>query len=142
MPERGHRFLPHTADIRIEAWAPTREGCLAEAVTALTASFADLTDVQPEYELSTEFAFASDVDLLVSVLDEVIYLLDTRDAIPISAELAVASHAAAAPVTCRLWLAGLARGTVTGPIPKAVTLHEIHFGPGGGRWSCAFTIDV
>lgn len=141
MPRRGHRFVPHTADVRIEAWAPTREACLAEAVTALTASFVDLAGVEPEHEVGTDFAHASDVDLLVSVLDEVIYLLDTRDTVPVSAELTAANGAG--PVRCRFWLIGLARVTVTGPIPKAVTLHEIRFGPaGGGQWSCAFTVDV
>jgi SHS2 domain-containing protein len=32
--------MPHTADLRIEAWAPTREECLAEAVRSLVDSFA------------------------------------------------------------------------------------------------------
>ncbi|HEV8559398.1 MAG TPA: archease [Actinophytocola sp.] len=41
VPSRGHRAVPHTADIRIEAWAPTREACLGEAVAALVESFAD-----------------------------------------------------------------------------------------------------
>ena len=28
----GHRSVPHTADLRIEAWAPTRDGCIRQAV--------------------------------------------------------------------------------------------------------------
>ena len=40
MSGRGHRTVPHTADLRVEAWAPTREECLAEAVRGLVDSFA------------------------------------------------------------------------------------------------------
>jgi hypothetical protein len=28
----GYRIVPHTADLRIEAWAPTRNGCIRQAV--------------------------------------------------------------------------------------------------------------
>jgi hypothetical protein len=31
-PESSHRSVPHTADALIEAWAPSREQCVAEAV--------------------------------------------------------------------------------------------------------------
>jgi SHS2 domain-containing protein len=37
---RGHWTMPHPADLRIEAWGPTREDCLAEAVLGLVDSFA------------------------------------------------------------------------------------------------------
>jgi SHS2 domain-containing protein len=140
--ERGHRFVPHTADIRIEAWAPTREGCLVEAVTALTASFADLAGARPELEVTTEFPASSDVEALVSVLDEVIYLLDTRNAVPVKVEVTTRQRTEPAPVVCRFWLAPIERVALTGSIPKAVTLHQIHFGPGRDHWSCAVTIDV
>jgi SHS2 domain-containing protein len=43
----GHRTVPHTADLRIEAWAATREECLAEAVRGLVGSFAAVAGVQP-----------------------------------------------------------------------------------------------
>jgi SHS2 domain-containing protein len=135
---RGHRFVPHTTDIRIEAWAPTREACLAEAVAALTASFANLTGVAPASEVSTEINADRDVDLLVSVLDDVIFLLDTRGVVSARAEVS----AGASGVTCRFWLAPLDSVVITGAVPKAVTLHEISFGPHGDHWACAFTVDV
>jgi SHS2 domain-containing protein len=135
---RGHRFVPHTADIRIEAWAPTREACLAEAVAALIASFAEVTGVAPASEVSTEINADRDVDLLVSVLDDVIFLLDTRGVVPARAEVS----AGPSGVTCRFWLAPLDSVEVTGAVPKAVTLHEISFGPRDHHWACAFTVDV
>ena len=55
--------MPHTADARIEAWAPTREQCVAEAITALVAGFAAvlasfLSLVLPSAGLATGFAAA------------------------------------------------------------------------------------
>jgi SHS2 domain-containing protein len=38
--DRGHRKALHPADLRIEAWGPTREECIAEAVRGLVDSFA------------------------------------------------------------------------------------------------------
>lgn len=38
----GHRSVPHTADLRIEAWAPTRDGCIRQAVLGTVESFLDL----------------------------------------------------------------------------------------------------
>ncbi len=40
--DRGHRNVPHTADLRIEAWGPTREDCIAEALRGLVESFAEM----------------------------------------------------------------------------------------------------
>ncbi|MEU6969505.1 archease [Kitasatospora aureofaciens] len=37
----GHRAVPHTADLRLVAWAPTAEGCVREAVRAVVEGFAD-----------------------------------------------------------------------------------------------------
>jgi SHS2 domain-containing protein len=43
----GHRTVPHAADLRIEAWAATREECMAEAVRGLVGSFATVAGRQP-----------------------------------------------------------------------------------------------
>jgi SHS2 domain-containing protein len=34
-PARGHRSLPHTADVIIDAWGPDQAACYEEAVAAL-----------------------------------------------------------------------------------------------------------
>ncbi|MDT0468626.1 archease [Streptomyces gibsoniae] len=39
--ESGHRALPHTADVRVEAWGTTQEQCLEEAALGLVEFFAD-----------------------------------------------------------------------------------------------------
>ncbi|MGH8836946.1 MAG: archease, partial [Actinomycetes bacterium] len=37
----GHRAVAHTADARVQAWAPTRERCIAEAVLGTVETFLD-----------------------------------------------------------------------------------------------------
>lgn len=41
-------MLPHTADVMVSAWAPTVEGCLAQAVRGMVSCFADIRTVRPE----------------------------------------------------------------------------------------------
>ena len=47
MAAQGYRTVPHTADLRIEAWAESRDECVAEALRGLIASFADISDMRP-----------------------------------------------------------------------------------------------
>jgi SHS2 domain-containing protein len=135
---RGHRSLPHTADIRLQAWAPTREDCLAEAVAGLVDSFADTTGVAPQWSVDTEIRASSDEEALVAALNEVIYLLETQGGVPV--------HAEAAPIEdglrLRLDLVPVAAVPQCGATPKAVTLHELRFGRCDGGWACEVTVDV
>ena len=83
----GHRTVPHTADLRIEAWAPTREECLAEAVHGLVDSFAVVAGRAPSGRARRHLTARLDEDLLVAVIDEVIYRLDADGQIPVSADV-------------------------------------------------------
>ena len=135
MAERGHRGVPHTADVRIEAWGPDRDSCLAEAVLGLADSVVDRSAAGPDRApVTVPLAADSDTDLLVAALDEVIYRLDTRDQVPVAA-----SYAAG---TLHLDMADVHTLPVVGPAPKAVTLHELHFAAEGDRWTCSVTIDI
>jgi SHS2 domain-containing protein len=136
--ERGHRNLPHTADIRIEAWGPTREACFAEAVAALVDSFADTSRAHAERSVTADVAADTDEDALVTVLDEMIYLLDTSEVIPVSASAGYREGV----LRLRLDVAPLRDAEITGAVPKAVSLHGLRFAREGGGWSCTATIDV
>ncbi|WBB68612.1 archease [Micromonospora sp. WMMD812] len=137
--ERGHRCVPHTADVRIEAWAPTREACVAEAVAALVDTFTDTTGARPGPEREFRAPAADDEDLLVSVLDEVIYRMDTADELPLVTEV---TDDGAGGLLVRWRMTGTDAVELIGAVPKAVSLHELRFAPDGGRWSCAVTLDV
>ncbi|MET7395998.1 archease [Dactylosporangium sp. NPDC005572] len=138
-PAAGYELLPHTADVMLTAWAPTAEECIEAAVRALVACFADVRAVGPARLVGFACEPAPDDELLVEVLEEAIYLLDTEDVVPVQVALAR---------TARGGLAGdfgvIARSDVplVGPLPKAVTRHGLRFARHGGLWRCAAVIDV
>ena len=136
----GHRTVPHTADLRIEAWAATREECLAEAVRGLVGSFAAVPRGQPCRRDSCAMTARSDEDLLVAILDVVIYRLDTDGQIPVSVAV---RRAPVGGVVVFFALVPVAEAEITGAVPKAASLHDLRFAPdAAGRWSCAVTVDV
>jgi SHS2 domain-containing protein len=131
--------VPHTADIRIEAWAATREECVAEAVVALVDGFADRTGVHATGARETELGPGPDTDLLVAALDEVIYRLDVDGELVLDA---TAERLDDRRLRLRLTVGDAAQAEAVGAIPKAVSLHEVRFAGNADGWSCAVTIDV
>lgn len=138
MTGSGHRTVPHPADVTIEAWGPTREGCLAEAVVGLSASFVDLARAKPVDTVTLELAAADDEDRLVAALDQLIYLLDTQGVIPLRADADIGAQ------TFRLTMpvASIDKVRTIGASPKAVALSGLEFRHTGDQWRCSATIDV
>ena len=128
------------ADLRIEAWAATREECVAEAVRALVGSFAETRTQGRRRVAEQHVAGETAADLVAAAIEEVIYGLDTRGEIPVAV---AARRAADGGIDLTLHLAGLDQVEITGAVPKAATLSGLRCGRDGtGRWSCAVTIDV
>ncbi|MEV5986728.1 archease [Streptomyces sp. NPDC052051] len=138
MRSSGHRGVPHTADLRVEAWAPTREECLAQAVRAVCESFLDLTGAVGVRDTDVVVRGERDEDVLVALLEEILYRLDTAGEIPVE----VTPVAVADGVRVGLRMADVAALPLTGAVPKAVTLHRLDFRPGPEGWTCAVTLDV
>ena len=136
-------MVPHTADVRIEAWAPDREGCVAEAVAALVDTFADPSGATADTETDGDAEFHlppdDDGDLLVGVLDEVIFRLETEGVLPLATEVRTAEDGG---LLVRWRTVDTDAVELVGAVPKAVSLHELRFGPGKDGWSCAVTLDV
>ena len=139
MAAQGYRTVPHTADLRIEAWAESRDECVAEALRGLIASFADISDVRPARVLERLMTAGSDADLLASAADEVIYILDVEGEIPVSVQV----RPAGAGIVVVLALARAEVIEITGAVPKAVSFHGLRCEPDAtDRWSASMTIDV
>ncbi|MFI6007470.1 archease [Streptomyces sp. NPDC051243] len=134
----GHRAVPHTADVRIEAWAVSRERCLVEAALGMVECFADVTAVRPTSVERVRFAEDSDEELLTALLDEVVFRLDVDGRVPVDLE----ADTTDGDLDVRLALADLADVEVTGASPKGISWHGLHIGPGPYGWSCAVTVDV
>lgn len=136
--EAGHRTVPHTADLRVEAWAPTREGCIAQAVLGTVDSFLDTSSAHPTRTRRRQLVGHSDEDLLVAVLDEVLYLLDTENEAPIGVELEPTD----AGLDVRFVMCDATKLPQIGAVPKAVSLHELCLAAGPEGWRCSVTVDV
>jgi SHS2 domain-containing protein len=134
----GYRTSPHTADIQLEAWAPTREECIAEAVTALVASFADLTGSEPTGTAEALIDPGTDEDMLVDVLDEVIFRMETAGQLPLSTDV----ESLTSGLRVRFRMTDIGQVAPVGATPKAVSLHDLRMAAEGGQWSCQATVDV
>ena len=135
-------MLPHVADVIVEAWAPGRLACFEAAVTGLVATFADARDARPDRDVPFTLAAAADVDLLVRLLEEVIFLVDAEGRVPVAATVGAADGG------LRGTFATVAaeRVEATGAVPKGVSRSEAEFASeddaGRPRWRCRVTVDV
>jgi SHS2 domain-containing protein len=132
----GHRLVPHTADIALEAWAPIKYECVAPAVYALVDSFTELPDDAPRDSVILAVDPTSDEDFPVSVLDEVIYQMEVHGRVPADVSIDENTNAV------RLATVPTDEVRIVGALPKAVSLHELRFTQVGGAWQCHVTVDV
>jgi SHS2 domain-containing protein len=136
----GHRSVPHTADLRIEAWGPTREDCIAEAIRGVVESFADVSGAGCQHAIERHLTAGSDGDLLAEAVEEVIYALDAGGEIPVAVEV---GRAADGGIDLALRAVDVATVEIIGAAPKAASLSGLTCVPdASGQWSCAVTIDV
>ncbi|WP_371494664.1 archease [Kitasatospora sp. NBC_00374] len=139
----GHRAVPHTADMRVEAWSPTAEGCIGEAVRAVVEGFADTSGAAAVGQRDYTVTAGSDEDLLVAVLAEVIYRMDADCEIPMEATVgAIRDAGDGRAVSVRFRMTEADNAVLVGAVPKAVSLHGLHLRGGPGGWTCQVTLDV
>lgn len=134
----GHRILPHTADLIIEAWAPSLGGCLGEAVVALVEAFADTSELPVSRTIPVSFGRASPEDLLVEVLEEVIYALDVLSVVPVAASFEEAEDGG---ISGMFDVVPADTVEVVGAIPKAVSLSGLTM-TYDEKWRATATVDV
>lgn len=134
----GHRTIPHTADLRIEAWAPTRNGCIKEAVLGTVETFLDTSAASENHTRRCRLTEERDDDLLVAVLDEVIYLLDTEGQAPVDINVCDSSRG----VEVTFAMVDATTLPQIGAVPKAVSLNEIRLAREQAGWRCSVTLDV
>ncbi|GAA1580207.1 hypothetical protein GCM10009789_37520 [Kribbella sancticallisti] len=136
---RGHYALRHTADIQIEAWAPTREECVEEAVSALVEEIADLPGKR-EQRVETWFPVpdAKDAELLMMVLDEVIYRMGTTGQIPVRTHVSARDEDGLDVIQ---WVVDSeVAGQVNMP-PGGISLHGLTFAAGETGWRCGLVLE-
>ena len=131
--------MSHTADLMIEAWGLTRLACFEEAVRALVETFADTSDAATDEPVRISIEPASDEEMLVSLLEEVIYVVDVFGRVPVHVTLEETEDGGldGAFDVARVEAVGPA-----GAVPKAVARHALSFAHEGERWLARATIDV
>jgi SHS2 domain-containing protein len=137
--DRGHQVRPHTADVILEAWGPDLPACCEEAVAALVSVYADGTGSEEIGRRSLHLPRASDEDLLLEVLEEVIFTLDTADGVPVRAAVRAADDGG---LDLEVLLVDRATVVATGAVPKAVSRSELAVSRDGGRVRGRFLVDV
>jgi SHS2 domain-containing protein len=136
---RGHRTLPHTADVILEAWGPDLATCCEEAVAALVETYADSQSATVVGERAVHVAPAPAHDMLVDVLDEVIYALDGAEGVPVGARVTSGEDGG---VAVRLALADPAGVEPTGAVPKAISRSGLEVTRHGDAVRCRVLVDV
>lgn len=89
---RGHHSFDHTADVGIEAWAPTLPALLEEVTLGLCELIADTSCIVPREERPVVLRADDREELLVSFANEVIFLLDTEAFLVGAVEVAAISN--------------------------------------------------
>jgi SHS2 domain-containing protein len=135
----GYRVLPHTADTKIEAWAPARARCLKAAVHALVSTFADVTGMEAAGSIEEEFDEPTDQDLLVALLEQVIYLAEVAGEVPVTVDLVDENGGRLVGTFGAVPLEAV---EICGPAPKAIALSDLIFEERDNEWRCVVTIDV
>ncbi|MGO8966727.1 MAG: archease [Mycobacterium sp.] len=125
--------MPHTADLRIEVWSPSREGCIGEAVLGTVESFLDTSLARAQRIRQCRLTGDRDDDLLLAVLEEVIYVLDTAGEAPVDVEL----EAIPGGVDVKFAMVDASTLPQVGAVPKALSFNELHLSHGPRGWRCS-----
>ena len=137
--QRGFRLVPHTADCIVEAWGPDRCACLAEAVSGLVSVFAGTADAVAATVLPVAIDPAPDADILVSLLEEVVYTVEVFGKVPVRVHLGEREDGG---IAGDLEVVDASELPLIGPVPKGVAYHDLAIGPGPGAWRCHVVVDV
>jgi SHS2 domain-containing protein len=136
---RGHRALPHTADVILEAWGPDLPSCCEEAVAALVETCVAAGCGGVVAERHVHIPPAPEEALLLDVLEEVIFTLDTAELVPVGADVGTTGSGGLDVVVC---LADRGQVEATGAVPKAVSRSGLRVVVEPGRVTCRFLVDV
>lgn len=135
--ESGYRWLRYPADLQLEAWAPSREKCVAEVLRGLVDSVVEQAGT-PESTVEFEVDGDTDEDLLVGVLDEVIHRMDIAGQVPVASTVRAGSRGL--DVTCDM--APLSRAEPVSAVTHTASVRRLRLSEQPGYWSCAVTIGV
>ena len=110
-----------------------------EAVAALTETCIDTSRADISERRVFHLPAAAAETLLLDLLDEVIFVLDTSSFVPVGAEVQLADDGA---LDIELLLAARHTVEAVGAAPKAISLSGLRVEARPGSVQCAFLVDV
>jgi SHS2 domain-containing protein len=132
--------VPDTADVIVEAWAPTRSGCLEEVVRGVVETFADVRGAAAAREIPVEVGSASDEEVVVALVDDVCHLLNADGLVVV--DVSLEEEEEDADFSGTLFVAPVDAVVATGAAPKGVSRSELSFGRDGSLWRARVLVDV
>lgn len=136
--DAGHRILSHTADVMIEAWAPTRMGCFEQAARGLIEAFVALRDVPATEPIAVGIDANTDDEMLAALLDEIVFLAEVSGAIPVHLTLEESEDGGLAGVFDVVPIGEL---EVVGPAPKSIS-YAGDVVRADDAWRCRVVADI
>lgn len=135
MTEAGWQLLPHTADVRLEAWAPSRQGLYEALASGLFGALEGRGSPSSTCRWGVQLEREAEADLVVAWLNALLYWHETSGAWP--AGIAVAFPA------CHGLLAAITGGGGVNPGReiKAATYHGLALNA-GPQWRAAVILDL
>lgn len=136
---RGHRTLPHTADVILEAWGSDLPACFEEAVAALAGICVDSSRARIVERRTVHLAADPVESQLFDLLEEAIFYLDTDEAVPVAVEVHPSDNGR---FEATILLADRTSVAPTGALPKAISLSDLAVSEEAGEVHCHFLVDV
>lgn len=136
---RGHRAVPHTADVIIEAWGPDLPACCEEAVATIIGLCFERRSSSVSDHLGFAVVPGPNDTMLLDLLDEVVFVIDTEEAVPVGAAVRAGSSGG---LDVELTMVGRDGVEPVGPAPKAVSHSGLVVEHGDGGVRCSFLVDV
>ena len=136
--ESGYRFLDHTADILMEAWAPDEAGLLAIAAAGVVNAMTEGASVGDADSVTLEAEGLDPEDRLVTWLNEIIALAVCDGFLYLSAHVVLRGETE---------LTATIRGESGGSDHirtelKSATYHDLTLEETADGWRCRVVIDV
>lgn len=135
----GHRLVDHAGDCVIEAWGPTAAACASEALGALVESFAVPTEAPATSTRLVSTGPGGPEAALVALLEEVLYDLEVHGEVPVRVALAEDEDGG---MSGEMDLVPATAMRVVGPVPKAISYHDLEMSREDGGWRCHVLVDL
>lgn len=137
-----HEVLEHTADVGFCVRASSRFELLEDCAMVLAHAMVPRSGRREERVVEASLKAPDDETLLVDLLSELVYQVDTQAFVPVRVSVTARSDQVETGIRARLHGSAVEPGQVRMAV-KAVTHHRIRFGRDGpGRWAARYYLDL